>query len=119
MIRDMELIRKIMLNVEAGDLAGGVEGYTDDTVNYHKALLAEKGLIEAGVNYPSSKDSLPDIPDLVMIKRMTWAGHDFIDGIATDTKWSKVKAFLIEAGKDVTIETIKFAAQQLFGFATG
>lgn len=118
MVRDMELIRKIMLNIQAGDFRGGVEGYDDDEVNYHKALLAEKGLIEATPNYPTSKTSLPDIPDMVVIKKMTWAGHDFIDGIATDTKWNKVKTFLLEAGKDVTIETIKFGVQQLFGIAT-
>lgn len=115
MVRDMELVRKIMLNIQAGDFRGGVEGYDDDTVNCHKALLAEKGLIEAKPHYPSSGRTPPDIPDLVMIKRMTWEGHDFIDAIASDTKWEKVKAFLLQAGKDVTIETIKYGATQLFG----
>lgn len=117
MVRDMELIRRIMLNIQSGDLHGGVEGYDDDAVNYHKALLVEKGLIEGAPHYPTSKTSSPDIPDLVMIKKITWAGHDFIDGIATDTKWNKVKGFLKEAGKDVTIETIKWGVTQLFGIA--
>jgi hypothetical protein len=117
MVRDMDLVRKIMLNIQAGDFYGGVEGYDDDAVNYHKALLAEKGLIEATPHYPSTGRTPPDIPDLVMIKRMTWEGHDFIEAIATDTKWNKVKVFLLEAGKDVTIETIKHVAKQLFGFA--
>jgi hypothetical protein len=115
MIRDMELIRQIMLNIQSGDLRGGAEGYTDDAVNYHKALLIEKGLIEGTPNYPTSKDSSPDIPDLVMIRRLTWDGHDFIDGIATDTKWNKVKGFLSTAGKDLTIETIKWGVMQVFG----
>ncbi len=49
-----------------------------------------------------------------MISRLTGDGRDFIQGIATDTKWNKVKAFLTESGKDLTIETIKWAVLQLF-----
>lgn len=115
MVRDMELIRKILLNVEAGDLNAGVEGYTNDAVNFHKALLIKKDLVEGTPHYPTGKDSSPDIPDLVMISRLTWDGHDFIQGIATETKWNRVKGFLTEAGKDLTIETIKWAVLQLFG----
>ncbi|HVS80652.1 MAG TPA: DUF2513 domain-containing protein [Pyrinomonadaceae bacterium] len=114
MVRDIELIRLIMLNVQAEDFYGGVEGYTDDAVNYHKALLIDKGLVEGSATYSTSKDASPDIPRLVLIKRITWEGHDFIDGIVTDTKWNKVKTFLAEAGKDVTIETIKWAVIRLF-----
>jgi hypothetical protein len=115
MVRDMDLVRKILLNVEAGNLNAGVEGYTDDAVNFHKALLIKKDLVEGAPNYPTGKDSRPDIPDLVMISRLTWDGHDFIQGIATDTKWSRVKTFLAESGKDLTIETIKWGVLQLFG----
>jgi hypothetical protein len=115
MVRDMDLVRKILLNVEAGNLNAGVEGYTDDAVNFHKALLIKKDLVEGTASYPTGIDSRPDIPDLVMISRLTWDGHDFIQGIATDTKWSRVKAFLAESGKDLTIETIKWAVLHLFG----
>jgi len=117
MKRDMELIRKIMINIQDGDLSGGVLGYDDDTVNYHKALLEDKGLIEADVHYSSRGDKPPDIPDMVMINRMTWEGHDFIDAIKNEDKWNKIKGFLKQAGKDLTIETIKYAVQHLFGFS--
>ena len=118
MRRDMELVRAIMLNVESGDLNVGVDGYDAGAVNYHKALLIEAGLLEGKPHYPMSTAAI-DVPDGVKIKRMTWQGHDFIGAIRTDTKWGKVKRFLAEAGKDLTIESIKFAAGQLFGFAGG
>lgn len=38
------------------------------------------------------------------------------DAVETDTKWNKIKDFLLKAGKDLTIETIKHAAKELFGF---
>ncbi|MDQ3586036.1 MAG: DUF2513 domain-containing protein [Acidobacteriota bacterium] len=117
MKRDMELIRKILINVQNGDLNEGVKGYDDDTVKYNKALLKDRGLVEAMVHYSSIGDKPEDIPDLVIIKKLTWEGHDFIEAIENEGKWKKVKAFLSDAGKDVTIETIKYAVKQLFGFA--
>ncbi len=42
MVRDMDLVRKILLNVEAGNLHAGVEGFADDAVNFHKALVVSK-----------------------------------------------------------------------------
>lgn len=116
MKRDMELIRQIMLNVEGGDLRGGVEGYDHSAVNYHKVLLIEADLLKGKTHYSVSTEPR-DIPDGVIIKKITWQGHDFIEAIRTDTKWNKIKAFLSEAGKDLTIETIKFGAQRLFGIA--
>jgi hypothetical protein len=116
MVRDMELVRKILLKIESDELSGGVEGYTDDAVNYHKALLVERGLIEGSSLYATGKHSSLNIPTNVFVKQLTWEGHDFIDGIRADTKWSKVKAFLTDAGKDITIETIKYAVKHLFGF---
>jgi hypothetical protein len=115
MQRDMELIRKIMLSVEGGDLQGNVNGYDNNALNYHKALLIEAKLVEGKAAY--SLSLLPnDIPQGVIIKRITWEGHDFIDAIRSDTKWTKIKGFLASAGKDLTIETIKVAAKELFGF---
>jgi hypothetical protein len=112
----MELIRKIMLDVEgSGNLQGNVEGYHMDVLNYHKALLIEAGLLEGKSAMPLSL--MPtDIPQAVIIKGITWQGHDFLEAVRADTKWHKIKGFLADAGKDLTIETIKIAAKQLFGF---
>jgi Hypothetical protein (DUF2513) len=116
MDRDMELVRKIMLKIKSGDLRAAVEGYDDDAINFHAALLIDRGLIEGTPHYSSSGTKPADIPDRVKIKRMTWEGHDFIEAVQADTKWNKVKDFLVQAGKDLTIETIKHASKQLFGF---
>lgn len=94
---------------------GGVDGYELAAVNYHKALLIEKELVEGKAHYAVSTEAR-DIPDNVIIKRLTWEGRDFIDGIRTDTKWNKVKGYLADAGKDLTMETIKVAVKTLFGF---
>jgi hypothetical protein len=116
MVRDMELVRRLLLKVESGEARGGVEGYTDAAVNYHKALLIERALVEGSPLYTTAKNASPEIPTDVYLRKLTWEGHDFIDGIRADTKWHKVKMFLADAGKDITIETIKYAVTHLFGF---
>jgi hypothetical protein len=115
MQRDMELVRKIMLSVESGDLRGSVEGYNENILKYHQAQLIDAGLLEGKTKY--SLSIVPtEIPYGVVIRKITWEGHDFLDAVRADTKWAKIKAFLASAGKDLTIETIKIAAKQLFSF---
>jgi hypothetical protein len=113
MVRDMELMRQIMLNVQADDLRSGVGGYDDDVVNYHKAQLIDEGLLVGFANYPTGKDAVPGIPDLVVINRITPSGHNWIAAIATDTRWNQVKGFVTSAGKVLTIKTIKWGVSQM------
>ena len=113
MKRDMDLIRAVVLKAQNGDFYGGIPGFSDEEVKYHQALAIEKGLLEGKVLEDSS--SMTDVPLAVIVLGVPWEGHDFIDAIESDSNWSKVKSFLAEAGKQVTIETIKYAVQKLFG----
>lgn len=114
MRRDMNLVRKVLLAVEAGRQNDPIEGFSEDEIKYHKKLVIDAGLAEGKPIKDSTKPT--DIPAAVMIRTLTWAGHDFVDAIADDSKWAKVKGFLTDAGKQVTIETVKAAVTQLFGF---
>lgn len=118
MKRDMELIRKLLIEIENGNLRPEMDGVERNAVNYHLGLMKQRGLIEAIVHYSKRGVEAMDVPDSVIVKSMTWEGHDFIEAISNDTKWTKVKSFLAESGKDLTIETIKIATGQLFGFGT-
>lgn len=114
MKRDMELIRKVLLAAESGQANSSIDGYDEDTIKYHKALVIEAGLAEGSVLKSGAGNR--EIPAAVMIKKLTWAGHDFIDAIALDSNWTKVKDFLQDAGKQLTIDTVKAAVTHLFGF---
>ena len=116
MKRDMELVRKVLLAVESGQANHAIDGYDDDTIKYHKALVIQAGLAEGSVLKSGTGNR--EIPASVMLKKLTWAGHDFIDAIASDSNWAKVKDFLQDAGKQLTIETVKAAVVHLFGFGT-
>ena len=114
MKRDMDLIRKILLIVEESKSSNVIEGYTQDEIKYHQSLIIEADLAKGRVLPDFSSPT--NIPAVVNISGLTWKGHDFIEAISSDTNWQKVKDFLKDAGKQITIETIKAATISLFGF---
>lgn len=113
MKRDMELIRLVLLKAQDDDRNGPIKGYTEDEIKYHRKQAKEAGLIEAIVLESSDKPS--PVPANVVVRDLTWAGHDFIDGIQSESNWNKVKDYLRAGGKQITVETIKAAIRALFG----
>ena len=113
MKRDMDLIRAVLLKAQQSDPNGTIDGRTDDELKYHRALAIDAGLLKGSVVKDNTKGT--EIPAAVMVKDLTWEGHDLLDAIENDSNWVKVKEFLRSAGKQLTIETIKFAVKQLFG----
>jgi len=75
-------------------------------------LLIEANLVEGLIKQDNRTST--EIPAAVYIKKITWEGHDFIDAIQDSNRWSKVKIYLKESGKIITIETIKNAVKHLF-----
>ena len=70
MKRDMELIRKIMLNIEAGKTNESVSGYDSETLRYHQSLVIEAGLAEGKALADSRRST--EVPAAVFIKKLTW-----------------------------------------------
>ncbi len=113
MKRDMDLIRKILFEIEQRPPLKGrfvpveLEGYTEDVINYHVMLLDEAGLIKAQ-NLTSHSGGL------YVPVRLTWQGHEFLDAARDDTRWNKTKdtmtkagGFVFEVGKALLIELMK------------
>ena len=99
MKRDMDLVRDILLAVEAstGDPRGRVELSIDGRerleVAYHVQLLADAGLLDAierNTMGPSGYDWWPT--------RLTWYGHEFLDIVRDPEIWAKTRDGAIAAG---------------------
>jgi hypothetical protein len=99
--RNMDLIRALLLKLEAMDLPVGsvshfhshdeevqIEGYTPDEIEYHAKLLTEAGLIEPGRGAMEG----------FMFRSLTWAGHDFADSVRNSDIWEKTKKGAAAAG---------------------
>lgn len=110
MKRDMDLIRKMLLEIEGqdgyiGNLA--IPGYSQETIGGHVRLLFNAGFCE-GKTMPIAGSTFP----IYMITGLTWAGHDFLDDIRNESVWAGVKETLKRFGGDASLEVIKSLAAQ-------
>ncbi len=106
MKRDIELIRKILFEVEecpANKYNDGFkfDGYDDWTIALHVEMLIEAGLLDGEVMRFVSGE-----PPSVRVLRLTWSGHDFISAVRDDTVWKKVKENVIKPASSWTFSLI-------------
>lgn len=88
MKRDMELVRKILLAVEAsGTVEKPIdlefEGIDPKIVSYNVSKLYEAGLVSA------IKFDLLQGPVWSPMS-LTWSGHEFLDAARNETVWQRV-----------------------------
>jgi Hypothetical protein (DUF2513) len=110
MKRDLELIRRLLLETEelykGSPISLGPnedDEFTNAEIQYHLRLMGESGLI----NY--SDYTTKDGP-LYMIKGLTWSGHDFLDAARNDKVWDEAKVEAEKKGskfKDLPFEIAK------------
>jgi hypothetical protein len=114
MQRDMDLVRQILLTVEATEEEEltkrplAIEGHDSATVARHVEIMQDAGLVDANV---MRGDNVP--PYAARVFRLTWAGHDFLEATRNDTVWAKTKQFIKEKGGGASFEIIKAVAIKL------
>lgn len=87
MKRDLELVRRILLHLEADEASpSGFGGFVEDgydlpAIHYHIRLLHDAGLIEA--------DEI--VPGQWWPERMTWSGHEFLDAARNEELWKETR----------------------------
>jgi hypothetical protein len=116
MKRDWELIRTVLARVEASpDL--GVRLFADrfpewpaEAVNYHLWLLIQSGLVTGRCNAEEPRAGF-----VCYGVALTWAGHEFLAAVRTDTAWARIKTRLQDKAIDLSFEAIVAAARQALG----
>lgn len=84
MKRDMDLIRSLLLQVEDG-VSVELDSYTKEQILYHKNLIIEAHLVHGRALH--GEDQLL----AVMIDRLSWEGHEFLDAIRNEDVWQQTK----------------------------
>ncbi len=115
MLRNMDLIRELLLRLESlpknlssiyllkpGDEEIQIDGYSADQIDYHLSLISEAGLIESGRSTA--------VMSGYMFKRLSWAGHDFLDAVRDPEVWAKTKRGA-EAAGGFTVDLLKDLAK--------
>ena len=105
MKRDMDIVRRILFAVEETngvDLREiKVEKIDESIVGYHLVIMIEAGLIEG--SYQSIDGyGCPH----VLVSRLTWKGHDFLDACRDETRWKGAKD-IISKVSGVTFDVLK------------
>jgi hypothetical protein len=110
MRRDSDLIRAILLAIEADDRCEvlrlpRIEGFSREAVHFHVRLLIEKRLLQSALPDRSSRQ-----PWLCL--RLTWEGYDFVDAIRDPAAWRSVKSAAKKVGS-WSIETLAAIAKNM------
>jgi Hypothetical protein (DUF2513) len=121
MKRDMELIRELLLAIEANvknttfpaSQLNLESTWAEDNVYYHLELMTDAGFVEAET--VKSQQRIHD----VLIKRMTWEGHEFLDSARNESIWKETMGLVQQKGGSVAIgvltQLLTSVAKQHFG----
>jgi hypothetical protein len=108
MKRDMDIVREILISIEAAPFDGGPlrltwpEDYSSEQIAYHIMLLHQAGLIYA---FDFSTEVAPDW----RAGYLTWEGHEFLNAALDGGRWSRAKALVLEKGGGLVFEVLKQA----------
>jgi len=114
MKRDMELVAKLLLAIE--NMPPGEpglhfpEGYDQKLIMDHLFIMWDAGLVEA-------TDASSSSGRHVMVQRMTWMGHEFLDSIQKGDVWQQLRSKLKDAPFEVVLDLAKALARKKFGLS--
>lgn len=111
MKRELDLIRAILLKVEAlpvGDSLQSIEvdGYSEDVIAEHVWLLEKSGYLEARIFTERNWQGNEQVKGY-LITRLLNEGHDFIADAKNDSVWQKATAVIREKSEDVSLAVVK------------
>lgn len=119
MKRDMELIRKILFEIEEkfepglGILHGiPIEGYDKCIVGDHCELIYQAGLI---TDYKDQRGGQGNKLLMFSVGKLTNRGHDYLELIKNDEIWNKTEKEVGEKKLPNTIETYGTVAASIAG----
>lgn len=119
MQRDLDLIRKLLLEMESREHAFvaellTLEGYSEEQVAFHIFLLGEAGLAKVAENTNIASKSPSAIP-----LHLTWEGYEFLEAAKDETLWGKAKTVVIKPAGGVAfgvlLEWLKAEAKTRLG----
>ncbi len=118
MKRDMNLVRSLLLMIEADESQHGletegleIEGWNSEQIHHHALILLDAGFITAW-------DVSTQGGDCLCIQRLTWAGHEFLDVAREPTRWQKAMSLAQNAG-GVSLPVLQGLLTQLLSKSMG
>ena len=118
MKRDMDLVREIMLKIEALPAGPPVlyrVGEVEDLVLLtHLEMLIDAGLVRGKISRSQGSRG-----DVIGISTLTWEGHEWIDLVRDARVWDEAKTTLQENGGALSFELTKAVATRIHRLRVG
>lgn len=111
MKRDWDVIRDVLLEIEASDESNlgnlRYDSQAGDTVKAaHAFMLQDAGFVEGKSN--AYKTALSRV---LFTPRLTWEGRDLLDTLRSKPVWEKVKEKAASTGIELTFDGVKMLAK--------
>ncbi len=109
MVRNWDIIREILLRLEASQTANttlnahDIAGHDEQEVSYNMRLLKENGYIVAMIRESTAGDGR--ILNAIAT-RLNSSGHDLLDSIRSDTIWGRVKDHFKSKGVEMSFDFV-------------
>lgn len=112
MKRDWDLIREVLLEVEAlPDEARMQFGYSlGHEESSEQRVRAEHAFLLWEADYITAVDAGTMDKGSLLAPDLTWAGHDLLDTLRSKPVWEKIKATATEKGIELTFDAVKVLA---------
>jgi hypothetical protein len=112
MKRDMELVRQILLALEAHASGAApapftIAGYDQEVIGHHVYLMAQGELLTAAT-FSAFGESPTAAPGSI-----TWKGHEFLDATRNDKVWRQVRTVLKDKGLSLPFALVQELAIQI------
>jgi len=110
MKRDMDLIRRMLIEIEANDSCE-LTDVSEEIFAQHVPLLTEEQLIKGRVAL-ESLNGPPGVQQTMAYVRLTSKGQDFLASIRDESVWNKTKAKVAEIGGTIAFSMLSALANK-------
>jgi hypothetical protein len=112
MKRDLDLVRQLMLQIEALPASPPVQyraGEVEDPVLLkHLEMLIAAGLVSGKISQSHGSRG-----DVISISGLTWDGYEWVEMVRSQAVWNEIKTTLMERAGAVTFELTRAVARRI------
>lgn len=111
MKRDWNVIREVLIEVEALSKAAGEDRYYEAVIHGDEAAKSEMALLLWEAGFINGIDASSADADAVIATGLSWDGHDLLATLRSSDLWERIKQTAKAKGLELTFDAVKALGQ--------
>lgn len=111
MKRDWNVIREVLIEVEALSKAAGEDRYYEAVIHGDEPAKSEMALLLWEAGFINGMNASSADGDAVIATGLSWDGHDLLVTIRSSDLWERIKQTAKAKGLELTFDTVKALGQ--------